>query len=102
MKAAYARKEQQKILQFIWRKLIFHELPSNRFYASEVWTTFLDYRDMSIFAIYDLHYISLPKLEVNDSQRQDYCYPQKSDIIKLYQWINHTMGTRDKISKWKC
>ena len=60
------------------------------------------FRDMSIFAIYDLHYkckISLPKLEVNDSQRQDYCYPQKSDIIKLYQWINHTMGTRDKISK---
>ena len=43
--------------------------------------------------------VSLPKLEINDSQRQDYCYHQKSDIIKLYQWINHTMGTRDKISK---
>lgn len=43
--------------------------------------------------------VSLPKLEINDSQRQEYCYHQKSDIIKLYQWINHTMGTRDKISK---
>ena len=28
--------------------------------------------------------LEISKLEVNDSQRQDYCYPQKSDIIKLY------------------